>query len=149
MEIQDITENQQNVKEEYDNVDVDIDPLDLIDPVEILTKLPKDFFDKIEEKKWQTRKEALESLEILLQNPKLAAGDYGELVKALKKVLSKDSNVLLVSMSGKLIGALARGLNKKFLPYAPVTLLFYILRIYFFYLFLFIPDVCFIYFGKV
>lgn len=98
----------------------EINPLDLIDPVDILSRLPKDFYEKLEEKKWQTRKEALEALDEQLKNPKLMPGDYGELVKALKKVLSKDSNVVLVAMAGKSLAALARGLAKKFTPYAPV-----------------------------
>ncbi len=98
----------------------DIDPMDLIDPVDILSKLPKDFFDKLEEKKWQLRKESLEALEVQLQNPKLANGDYGDVVKALKKVIAKDTNVVLVAMAGKSLAALARGLNKKFSIYAPV-----------------------------
>lgn len=97
-----------------------IDPMDLIDPVDILSQLPKDFYDKLEEKKWQTRKEALEALEVLLKNPKLMPGDYGELVKALKKVVSKDTNVVLVAMAGKCMASLARGLGKKFAPYAQV-----------------------------
>lgn len=99
----------------------DIDPMDLIDPVDILSKLPKDFYEKLEEKKWQLRKESLEALEVLLQNPKLANGDYGEVVKALKKVIAKDSNVVLVAMAGKSLAALARGLSKKFSTYAPVS----------------------------
>lgn len=108
-------------EEEEENKNAEIDPLDLIDPVDILSKLPKDFYDKLEDKKWQTRKESLESVEVLLQNPKLTAGDYNDLVKSLKKVLTKDSNVVLVALAGKCIAALARGLNKKFLPYAPVS----------------------------
>lgn len=102
-----------------DNV-ADVDPMDLIDPVDILSKLPKDFFDKLEEKKWQLRKESLEALEALLQNPKLANGDYGDVVKALRKVIAKDTNVVLVAMAGKSLTSLARGLNKKFSTYAPV-----------------------------
>lgn len=39
-----------------------------------------------EAKKWQERKEALEAVEALAKNPKLEAGDYGDLVRALKKV---------------------------------------------------------------
>lgn len=39
-----------------------------------------------EAKKWQERKEALEALDALTKNPKLEAGDYGDLVRALKKV---------------------------------------------------------------
>lgn len=109
---------------EADNADDEdagaIDPMDLIDPVDILAQLPKDFYDKLEEKKWQTRKEALEALEVLLKNPKLMPGDYGEVVKALKKVVAKDTNVVLVAMAGKCMAALARGLGKKFSPYAQV-----------------------------
>lgn len=66
----------------------DMDPYDLLDPVEILSKLPKDFYDKLEAKKWQERKEALDALENLLKTaPKLEPGDYADLVRALKKVL--------------------------------------------------------------
>lgn len=39
-----------------------------------------------EAKKWQERKEALEAIETLAKNPKLENGDYGDLVRALKKV---------------------------------------------------------------
>lgn len=66
-----------------------VDPYDLLDPVDILAKLPKDFYEKLEAKKWQERKEAMDELEKLLQNPKLENGDYGDLVRALKKVLVK------------------------------------------------------------
>lgn len=67
----------------------EIDPMDLIQPVDILSKLPKDFYEKLEAKKWQERKEALDAVEQLLTNaPKLETGDYGDLVRALKKVIS-------------------------------------------------------------
>lgn len=101
-----------------ENEQEEMDPLDLIDPVDILSKLPKDFYDKLEAKKWQERKESLEALQTLLENPKLEPGDFGEMVKALKKVLTKDSNVVLVAMAGKCIAGLAKGLGKKFSPYA-------------------------------
>ena len=38
--------------------------------------------------KWQQRKEALETLLKLTGNPKLEPGEYGELMRMLKKVLS-------------------------------------------------------------
>lgn len=75
--------------EEDDSNEVDspeIDPYELIDPVDILSKLPKDFYENLEAKKWQVRKEALETLDTLVKNPKLESGDYGECVKALRKV---------------------------------------------------------------
>lgn len=66
-----------------------MDPYDLLDPVEILSKLPKDFYDKLDAKKWQERKEALDALDNLLKTaPRLEPGDYADLVRALKKVLT-------------------------------------------------------------
>ncbi|XP_045778443.1 protein mini spindles isoform X2 [Maniola jurtina] len=97
----------------------DMDPFELLDPVEILSKLPKDFYDKLENKKWQERKEALDALEHLLKHaPKLEPGDYADLVRALKKVISKDSNVMVVALGGRLLGMVASGLRNKFQPYA-------------------------------
>uniref|UniRef100_UPI003AB1091D cytoskeleton-associated protein 5-like n=1 Tax=Centroberyx gerrardi TaxID=166262 RepID=UPI003AB1091D len=95
-----------------------VDAYELLEPVEILSKLPKDFYEKIEAKKWQERKEALEALETLAKNPKLEAGEYGDLVRALKKVIGKDSNVMLVSLAAKCLAGLALGLRKKFGTYA-------------------------------
>ncbi|XP_034486256.1 protein mini spindles isoform X2 [Drosophila innubila] len=97
----------------------EVDPMDQIDPVDILSKMPKDFYDKLEEKKWTLRKESLEALEKLLtDNPKLEGGEYGALVNALKKVITKDSNVVLVAMAGKCLALLAKGLSKRFSNYA-------------------------------
>uniref|UniRef100_A0A673Z715 Cytoskeleton associated protein 5 n=1 Tax=Salmo trutta TaxID=8032 RepID=A0A673Z715_SALTR len=95
-----------------------VDPYELQDPVEILSKLPKDFFVKIEAKKWQERKEALEALEILAKHPKLDNGDYGDVVRALKRVIGKDTNVILVSLAAKCLAGLALGLRKNFGTYA-------------------------------
>ncbi|XP_039313050.1 protein mini spindles isoform X3 [Solenopsis invicta] len=96
----------------------DIDPYELLAPVDILLKLPKDFYEKIEAKKWQERKEALEALEALVKNPKLENGDYGDVVRALKKIISKDTNVLVVTLAAKCLAGLAAGLKKRFHPYA-------------------------------
>ncbi|XP_009296177.1 cytoskeleton-associated protein 5 isoform X3 [Danio rerio] len=97
---------------------VQVDAYELLEAVEILSKLPKDFYEKIEAKKWQERKEALEAVEALTKNPKLESGDYGDLVRALKKVIGKDANVMLVSMAAKCLAGLATGLRKKFGTYA-------------------------------
>ncbi|XP_043494004.1 protein mini spindles isoform X1 [Polistes fuscatus] len=106
-------------KEEIDrDVAPDIDPYELLNPVDILSKLPKDFYENLEAKKWQERKQALEILEKLVSNPKLESGDYGEVVKALKRVISKDTNVLVVALAGKCLTGLATGLRKRFQSYA-------------------------------
>uniref|UniRef100_A0A671X680 Cytoskeleton associated protein 5 n=1 Tax=Sparus aurata TaxID=8175 RepID=A0A671X680_SPAAU len=95
-----------------------VDAYELLEAVEILSKMPKDFYEKIEAKKWQERKEALEAVEALTKNPKLENGDYGDLVRALKKVVGKDANVMLVSVAAKCLAGLATGLRKKFGTYA-------------------------------
>ncbi|KAM3869850.1 cytoskeleton-associated protein 5 isoform 3-T3 [Diretmus argenteus] len=95
-----------------------VDAYELLEAVEILSKLPKDFYDKIEAKKWQERKEALEAVETLAKNPKLENGDYGDLVRALKKVVGKDANVMLVTLAAKCLAGLATGLRKKFGTYS-------------------------------
>ncbi|KAI5101926.1 cytoskeleton-associated protein 5 [Silurus meridionalis] len=95
-----------------------VDAYELLEAVEILSKLPKDFYDKIEAKKWQERKEALEALEALAKNPRLESGEYGDVVKALNKVIGKDTNVMLVSLAAKCVAGLSTGLRKKFSPYA-------------------------------
>ncbi|XP_034937769.1 protein mini spindles isoform X2 [Chelonus insularis] len=100
----------------------DVDPYELIDPVDILSQLPKDFYEKVEAKKWQERKEALEQLENLTKNPKLESGDYGDVVRVLKKVIAKDSNVVVVTIAGKCLAGLAGGLKKRFQPYASACL---------------------------
>ncbi|TRY98078.1 hypothetical protein DNTS_023531 [Danionella cerebrum] len=97
---------------------VQVDSYELLEAVEILSKLPKDFYEKIEAKKWQERKEALEAVETLTKNPKIESGDYGDLVRALKKVIGKDTNVMLVSTAAKCLAGLATGLRKKFGTYA-------------------------------
>lgn len=72
------------MEEGTDEVD---DPEEFLNPVNILCQLNKDFYEKLEAKKWQERKEAIDMLEgILSKAPKLESGEYGELVRTLKKV---------------------------------------------------------------
>ncbi|XP_009997850.1 PREDICTED: cytoskeleton-associated protein 5 isoform X3 [Chaetura pelagica] len=104
--------------DEEEEVVPQVDAYELLEAVEILSKLPKDFYEKIEAKKWQERKEALEAVELLVKNPKLESGDYADLVKVLKKVVGKDTNVMLVALAAKCLAGLATGLRKKFGQYA-------------------------------
>ena len=104
--------------EEDNSQDSGLDPYEMLDPVEILSKLPKDFYEKVEEKKWQLRKEALDELHSLTQNPKLVPGDYLDLVKVLKKFISKDTNVMLVALAAQCMAGLAKGLRSHFKQHA-------------------------------
>ncbi|XP_066151261.1 protein mini spindles [Euwallacea fornicatus] len=110
-------------EEEEGGVPQEIDPYETADPIDILSKLPKDFTDKIEAKKWQDRKEMLEVLENLVKAPKLENGDYGDVVRALKKVVQKDSNVVCVALAGRCIAGLATGLKKRFQSYSGILIL--------------------------
>jgi cytoskeleton-associated protein 5 len=65
------------------------DPEDHIDPINILCQLDNNFYEKLESKKWQERKEGIDKLEGILANSlKLENGDYRDLVRALKTVRS-------------------------------------------------------------
>lgn len=70
-----------------EGVDEVYDSEEHIDPVNILCQLNNGFFEKLEAKPWQERKEAIDMLEgILFKSPKLENGEYGELIRALQKV---------------------------------------------------------------
>ena len=97
-----------------DGDDAADDPYDLMDPVNILDGLPKDFYEKVEEKKWQLRGEALDALLELVKAPKIASGDYADLTRVLKKFISKDSNVMLVTKAAQATAGLAKGLRQNF-----------------------------------
>ncbi len=106
-----------------DAQNADADPYDLMDPVDITNKLPKDFKEKIEGKKWQDRKEVLEALQNLLtQNQRLLPTDYHELVTDLKKTIAKDANIVVVQIAAKCITGIAKGLRKDFGKYALMCL---------------------------
>ena len=95
-----------------------MDPFDLVDPVDILPKLPKNFYELVEEKKWQLRKEALDALLPLSQTPKIVNGDFQDLVRVLKKFISKDTNVMLVALAAQCLAGLAKGLRTNFKNHA-------------------------------
>lgn len=67
----------------------EIDPWDMLDPVDVLAKLPGNFMEGTDSKKWIDRRDALQSLLALCtENPKLCPkANYGEFVALLKKVI--------------------------------------------------------------
>lgn len=104
-------------------IDEAIDPYDLLDPVDILSRLPKDYKEKTEAKKWQERKEALDALLLLIEkNPRLQPADYYEVVHDLQKMIAKDSNVNIAVTAAKCINGIALGIRKEFSKYAQMCL---------------------------
>merc|ERR1712051_616191 len=99
------------------------DPYELLDPVDIMEKLPKNFFELVEEKKWQLRKEALDALLPLSQTPKISPnGDHNDLIRVLKKFISKDANVILVALAAQCLTGIAKGLRSNFKQGATICL---------------------------
>lgn len=71
-----------------------LDEFDLSAPAEVLGELQKDWWAALQEKKWVTRKQALTKLKDLASRPRLATGDYGDVLRELKKVNSQMSSPL-------------------------------------------------------
>ena len=106
-----------------DGDDASDDPYELLDPVDIMEKLPKNFFELVEEKKWQLRKEALDALLPLSQTPKISPnGDHNDLIRVLKKFISKDANVILVALAAQCLTGIAKGLRSNFKQGATICL---------------------------
>ncbi|KAM3717569.1 Zygote defective protein [Dirofilaria immitis] len=101
----------------------EIDPWDMLDPVDVLSKLPGNFMEDIDSKKWQERRDALQSLLVLChENPKLCPkANYGEFVAFLKKILEKDANINVCAVAARCLTAFATGLRKKFAQYATMV----------------------------
>lgn len=95
------------------------DPREFAETVDLLAKLPKtEFKAKLDLPKWSEKVEALKIvLDLIGTVPKLANGEYYELVNTLK-ILSNDSNVNIVAKSIEVLGALSDGLRKNFTQYA-------------------------------
>lgn len=110
-----VEETAQEIEEEV------IDPNQFLDPVNVLDKLPKNFYDDLLSKKWTERKEALEALLVLLSFPKIEDGRYSELVSALSKRVQSDSNVVVVTLSVQSIEKLARGIGSQFSIYQSIV----------------------------
>lgn len=69
-------------------VEEKIDPWDLLDPVDVLSRLPANFQENVDSKKWTERKDGLQALcDLLTANPRLdPKANYGDMVALLKKV---------------------------------------------------------------
>uniref|UniRef100_A0A1J3JK11 Protein MOR1 n=1 Tax=Noccaea caerulescens TaxID=107243 RepID=A0A1J3JK11_NOCCA len=92
----------------------EIDEYDLMDPVDILTPLEKSgFWDGVKATKWSERKEAVAELTKLASTKKIAAGDFSEICRTLKKLIT-DVNLAVAVEAIQAIGNLARGLRTHF-----------------------------------
>jgi len=96
------------------DVPVEIDEYDLVDPVDILTPLEKSgFWDGVKATKWSERRDAVAELTKLASAKKIAPGDFHEICRTLKKLIT-DVNLAVSVEATQAIGNLARGLRAHF-----------------------------------
>ncbi|XP_057470901.1 protein MOR1-like isoform X2 [Actinidia eriantha] len=92
----------------------EIDEYELVDPVDILTPLEKSgFWDGLKAAKWSERKEAVAELTKLASTKRIAPGDFTEICRTLKKLIT-DVNIAVAVEAIQAIGNLARGLRTHF-----------------------------------
>ncbi|OLY84750.1 Cytoskeleton-associated protein 5 [Smittium mucronatum] len=113
-------EPSQNNEESIEESESPIDSWELFDPVEVLSKIPDDFNSKAVSTKWKERKESLEFLLTLLNSPRLAGGQYDELINILASRIA-DTNVLVAVLAANCIEKLSSGLRNGFSSYASLV----------------------------
>ncbi|KAK6739178.1 hypothetical protein RB195_020939 [Necator americanus] len=92
-----------------------------MEPSDIVGKIRKDFDELIGSKKWQERKEAVDSLLTIVESaPRVAISpDLQEVLMALIKVLEKDININVCSVSAKVLSKLATRMRTDFATVVP------------------------------
>ncbi|KAG8385593.1 hypothetical protein BUALT_Bualt03G0061300 [Buddleja alternifolia] len=92
----------------------EIDEYELVDPVDILTPLEKSgFWEGVKAAKWSERKEAVAELTKLASTKRIAPGDFTEVCRILKKLIT-DVNIAVAVEAIQALGNLARGLRTHF-----------------------------------
>lgn len=91
-----------------------LDAYELAEPVDVVKQLDKAFWEGLASAKWTERRNALQRLRAITANPRLATGDLANVLRELKKIVGKDSNVVCVAESIACVGAFA--LHMIFIP---------------------------------
>lgn len=110
--------DQEDAVEESVEEEKEMDPFDLAEPVDVLKKIP-DQRELLGSTKWKERKEALETIESAVDTPRIANGDFSELVSSLNKVIAKDANIMCATSAMNSVRHLALGLRGDFSRYVP------------------------------
>ncbi|XP_074562334.1 protein MOR1-like, partial [Curcuma longa] len=101
-------------EESVTNVPQEIDEYELVDPVDILTPLDKSgFWDGVKAAKWSERRDAVCELTKLALTKRIAPGDFSEVCRTLKKLVT-DVNLVVSVEAIQAIGNLAKGLRNHF-----------------------------------
>lgn len=108
--------------EDYPEEDGEEEALDLSEPVDVLSKVPKDLHDNLGSSKWKDRKEALDALYNVFNVPRIKDGPYDDIARALAKCM-KDANVAVVTVAANCVDLLAKGLRNSFIKYRPTVMI--------------------------
>ncbi|KAK3299576.1 armadillo-type protein [Chaetomium fimeti] len=100
----------------------EVDAFDLAEPQDVISKIPKDFFDNLASSKWKERKDAVEAMNAIVNVPRIKDGDFNEVNRCLAKCM-KDANVAVVTQSAMCIEFLAKGLRKSYARYRSIVML--------------------------
>ena len=89
---------------------------DLAEPVDVLSKIPLDFYDNMASAKWKDRKDALDVLYAAANTEKIKEGHFDECVQVLAKSM-KDANIAVVTVAANCVDVIAKGLRRSFAKY--------------------------------
>ncbi len=102
--------------EEEEEHTVEVETIDLAEPIDVLAKMPKDIYENLASTKWKDRKEALEALFEVANVDRIKDGHFEEIIQCLAKCM-KDANIAVVTIAANCIHVLAKGLRKTFSRY--------------------------------
>jgi len=99
-----------------DEEDVVMDFEPEYEAVDVFSKIPKDYNERLSSSKWKDRKEALDEVHKVLGVPRIAEGPFDDLIRGFAKSM-KDANIAVVSTAANCVELLAKGLKKSFGKY--------------------------------
>ena len=109
------------VEDEAEEEEAEPEVMDLAEPVDVLSKVPSDYHERLASTKWKDRKDALDELYQAVNVEKIKDGHFDEIIQTLAKSM-KDANIAVVTVAANCIAALAKGLRRAFAKYRGRTM---------------------------
>lgn len=98
-------------------IEIDLpDPRTLVEPIDIVPKLPSNMQTNLTSSKWKERKEVLDEILALVNSaPRIRdASELAELSKSLANCVQKDANINCVITAANILEGLAKGIMTPF-----------------------------------
>ncbi|EEB08386.1 TOG Alp14 [Schizosaccharomyces japonicus yFS275] len=122
VEAQPVPENQGLSASPVEDQSEQEDEYDLVEEVDVFSKIPPTLESALSSVKWKERKEALEDFLPVVSQPKIKDANFSDLVQMLAHRIVKDANVIVVTTAAKCLDSLAKGLHSFFHPYVSITI---------------------------